>query len=115
MAKASCLVRRPLQSAFLRTSFGALFLSKGTRMTHRILTETTASISQLKRNPMGTVAAGDGLPVAVLNHNKPAFYCVPAKAYEALMDRLDDLELNLIADARLRDGQAPIKVALDEL
>ena len=84
-------------------------------MAHRVLAETTASVSELKRDPMGTVAAGEGLPVAVLNRNEPAFYCVPAKAYEALMDRLEDLELNAIADARLRDGKAPVKVSLDEL
>lgn len=47
-----------------------------------MLAETTASISELKKNPMATVAAGEGLPVAVLNRNEPAFYCVPAKAYE---------------------------------
>jgi antitoxin StbD len=79
------------------------------------LAETTASVSEPKRNPMGTVAAGEGLPVAILNRNEPAFYCVPADAYEALMDRLEDLELNAVADARLRDGKAPIKVSLDEL
>ena len=50
---------------------------------------------------MGTVAAGEGFPVAILNRNEPAFYCVPAHAYEALMDRLEDLELNALADARL--------------
>jgi antitoxin StbD len=84
-------------------------------MTHRVLAETTASVSELKRNPMGTVAAGEGLPVAILNRNEPAFYCVPAAAYEALMERLDDFELDAIADARLRDGKAPVKVGLDEL
>ena len=82
-------------------------------MAHIILAETTASISELKKNPMGTVAAGDGFPVAILNRNEPAFYCVPAKAYEALMDRLEDIELNAIADAR--SGQAEIKVELSEL
>jgi antitoxin StbD len=84
-------------------------------MAHRVLAETTASVSELKRNPMGTVAAGEGLPVAILNRTEPAFYCVPADAYEALMDRLEDLELNAIADARLRDGKVPVKVSLDEL
>jgi antitoxin StbD len=64
---------------------------------------------------MGTVAAGDGFPVAILNRNEPAFYCVPAKAYEALMDKLEDMELNAIADARLHDGKATVKVTLDEL
>lgn len=82
-------------------------------MSHQILTETTASVSELKKNPMGTVAAGEGFPVAILNRNAPAFYCVPAKAYEALMDKLEDLELNAIANARA--GQRVIKVKLDEL
>lgn len=82
-------------------------------MAHIILAETTASVSELKKNPMGTVAAGEGFPVAILNRNEPAFYCVPAKAYEALMDRLEDIELNAIADAR--SGQTEIKVKLNEL
>ena len=86
---------------------------KVTAMTNTVLAETTASVSELKRNPMGTVAAGEGFPVAILNRNEPAFYCVPAKAYEALMDRLDDLELNAIAD--MRAGDAIIPISLDEL
>lgn len=82
-------------------------------MSNLILAETTASVSELKKNPMGTVAAGDGFPVAILNRNAPAFYCVPAQAYEALMDKLEDMELNAIADAR--EGQAVIKISFDEL
>ena len=82
-------------------------------MPHLILAETTASVSELKKNPMGTVAAGEGFPVAILNRNEPVFYCVPAKAYEALMDRLEDIELNAIADAR--QGQTVHKMTLDEL
>ena len=82
-------------------------------MAHRILAATSASVSELKRNPMGTVAAGEGFPVAILNRNEPAFYCVPAKAYEAMLDRLEDLELNAIADAR--EGQTVHKVTLDDL
>ena len=82
-------------------------------MSNLILAETTASVSELKKNPMGTVAAGEGFPVAILNRNAPAFYCVPAKAYEALINKLEDMELNAIADAR--KGQRVIKVKLDEL
>ncbi len=82
-------------------------------MANTILAETTASVSELKKNPMGTVAAGEGFPVAILNHNEPAFYCIPAKAYEALMDKLEDIELNAIADAR--KDQPEIAVTLDEL
>ena len=82
-------------------------------MAHVVLTETTASVSELKKNPMGTVALGEGMPVAILNRNTPVFYCVPAKAYEALMNTLEDLELNAIADAR--QGQDVIPVTLDDL
>lgn len=82
-------------------------------MANVILAETTASVSELKKNPMGTVAAGEGFPVAILNHNEPAFYCIPAKAYEALLDKLEDIELNVIADSR--KDQAEIAVNIDEL
>jgi antitoxin StbD len=82
-------------------------------MAHHLLASVTASVSELKKNPMGTVAAGEGFPVAILNRNEPAFYCVPAKAYEAMLERLEDLELNAIADAR--EGQTIHKVMLDEL
>lgn len=84
-------------------------------MTHQVLAETTASVSELKRNPMATVAAGDGFPVAILNRNEPAFYCIPAKAYEALLNRLEDAELNALTDARLKDGKALVQVSLDDL
>jgi antitoxin StbD len=85
------------------------------QMAHVILMEMTASISELKKNPLATVAAGDGFPVAILNRNEPVFYCVPAKVYVALMDKLEDVELNFIADVRLNDYKRLVRVKLDEL
>jgi antitoxin StbD len=82
-------------------------------MTHVILSTISASVTELKKNPMDTVAAGEGFAVAILNRNEPVFYCVPAKAYEALMERLEDLELNAIAESR--KGQKTIRVAPDDL
>jgi len=82
-------------------------------MAHLILAQTTASVSELKKNPMGTVAAGEGFAVAILNRNEPAFYCVPARTYEALMEKIEDLELNAIADARAR--QPEVDVRIDDL
>ncbi|MBT4087883.1 MAG: plasmid stabilization protein [Deltaproteobacteria bacterium] len=82
-------------------------------MTNTILAETTASITDLKKNPMSVVEQGDGFPVAILNRNRPAFYCIPAEAYEALIDKLEDMELNAIADART--GQKRVRVILDDL
>ncbi len=80
-------------------------------MVSLILTEVTASISELKKDPMGTVAAGEGEAVAILNRNKPAFYCLPAKAYEALMELLEDIELNAISDARKDMPSIPVRLS----
>jgi antitoxin StbD len=82
-------------------------------MAHTILTSTSASVTELKKDPMNTVAAGDGFPIAILNRNEPVFYCIPRKAYEDLMDKLEDLELNAIADARI--GQKSVRLELDDL
>jgi antitoxin StbD len=84
-------------------------------MARLILSDMSASVSELKKHPIRTVAAGGGLPVAILSRNEPAFYCVPAAAYEALLEKLDNIELNAIADQRLNDGQTFIRVSLDEL
>ncbi|MBY0498591.1 MAG: type II toxin-antitoxin system Phd/YefM family antitoxin [Nitrosomonas ureae] len=82
-------------------------------MTHRILAEVSASISELKTNPMKVVASGDGMPIAVLNHNEPAFYCVPAAAYETMMELLDDVELLRIVKERMNEPVT--EVSLDDL
>ena len=78
-----------------------------------ILAETAASLAELKNNPLATVAAGDGFPVAILDHDEPAFYCIPAKAYELLLDKLEDAELAAIVESR--KNQPEIDVAWDEL
>ncbi|NHN36497.1 antitoxin [Pseudomaricurvus alcaniphilus] len=82
-------------------------------MTHVILTEIAASISELKANPMKVIASGKGMPIAVLNRNKPAFYCVPAEAYEAMMDLIEDKELLKLAKSRIKDDS--VKVSMGEL
>jgi len=82
-------------------------------MTTRILAEIAASITELKANPMKVATSASGDPVAVLNRNEPAFYCVPAAAYEILMDRLEDLEL--LAIAAERKHEPSISVNIDDL
>ena len=78
-----------------------------------ILADNSTSISELKKNPMAVVEQADGFPVAVLNRNQPAFYCVPADAYELLMGKLEDVELARIVDARKH--QPEIEVDIDDL
>ncbi len=82
-------------------------------MTTRILAELATSITELKANPMKAIASAHGMPIAVLNRNEPAFYCVPADTYEQLMDRIEDLEL--LAIAKERENDVAIKVSLNDL
>jgi antitoxin StbD len=82
-------------------------------MTYQVLTEVAASISELKANPMKVVASGNGMPIVVLNRNEPAFYCVPAVAYEAMIELLDNVELLKLV--KERQSEESIKVSLDDL
>ena len=82
-------------------------------MPSTILSETAASLLELKNDPLAIVASGDGFPVAILDHDEPAFYCIPARTFETLMDKLEDMELAAIVESR--KSQAEIDVAWDEL
>jgi antitoxin StbD len=82
-------------------------------MPSQVLADVAASVSELKKNHMATVAAGEGFPVAILNHNEPVFYCVPASAYEALMDKLEDMELAALVSERKNEPE--IGMGWDEL
>lgn len=78
-----------------------------------ILAETAASLAELKNNPLATVASGEGFPVVILDHNEPAFYCIPTKAYELLMDKIEDAKLAAIVESRKL--QPEMEVAWNEL
>lgn len=82
-------------------------------MAHKILADMSASISELKKNPMAIAASGEGFPVAILNRNEPAFYCIPAEAWESVLDKLEDIELAKLAKERINKER--VKVSLDEL
>ncbi|CAH2032091.1 type II toxin-antitoxin system Phd/YefM family antitoxin [Trichlorobacter ammonificans] len=79
----------------------------------RIYASSSASISDLKKNPSGIISQAHGEPVAILNHNRPTAYLLPAETFELIMEQLDDLELmRLVRD---RQSEATVKVKLDEL
>lgn len=78
-----------------------------------ILSNKTVSVTELKRNFAEIIKQADDNPVAILNHNRPEAYLLPAAHYERLMAYLEDLE-----DARLvqERTQGPfVEVTLDEL
>jgi antitoxin StbD len=78
-----------------------------------ILAGASISITELKRNPSAVIEAADGESVAVLVHNKPSAYLVPAATYKRLLDRLEDLEL--AEQVRQRKSERRVKVKLDDL
>ncbi|WP_129127983.1 type II toxin-antitoxin system Phd/YefM family antitoxin [Geomonas oryzae] len=79
----------------------------------RIHARTSVSISDLKKNPSGIISQSQGEPVVILNHNRPTAYLVPAAAFEALMEQLDDLDL--VRLVKERESEPSVKVKLDEL
>ena len=80
-----------------------------------ILASSSVGISELKANPSAVLEQSDDRPVAILNRNKPVGYLMSAKAWEAICNQLEDMELRRIAEARLNDGQPTISVSIDEL
>lgn len=80
-----------------------------------VLADFSVSISELKKNPSALLAQASGSPIAVLNHNKPAAYLIPAETYEALMDTIEDYELSRLVEERRGDRDQAITVSLDDL
>ena len=78
-----------------------------------VLADMAVSVSELKKNPSAGLSGAHGGVVAVLNHNRVMGYMVPADVYEAMMERLDDLELAEIV--RARSHETPVPVSLDDL
>lgn len=81
---------------------------------HQILTQQAASITDLKRDPMGIAQASEDGAVAILNRNQPAFYCVTPALFEYFQNLAEDAELGRIAEERLATLD-PVEVSLDDL
>ena len=62
-------------------------------MTNIILCDVTASISELKNDPVATASAGGGYPVASFVPTRPGFYFVAAAGFEKKRVSLDEKDL----------------------
>jgi len=58
----------------------------------RILARTSVSIAELKNDPARIINEAEGAPIAILDHNKPSAYLIPAETYEELMRKFEDFE-----------------------
>ena len=66
-----------------------------------ILSNTSVSVTDLKRSYADIVKFADESAVAILNHNRPEAYLLGAAHYERLMAHMEDLE-----DAKLLQERA---------
>lgn len=80
-----------------------------------ILADVAVSMSEFKKNPAAVLREANARPVAVLNHNKAAFYMVEPKLFEAMMEAIADQELYRKVLARMADKAQAVEVDLDEL
>jgi antitoxin StbD len=80
-----------------------------------ILASFSASISELKKNPTALLNKAEGETIAILNHNLPTAYLVPADVYELLMDKLEDYELGKTVKDRQAEKPLAVEVSLDDL
>ncbi len=81
----------------------------------QILSDYSVSISELKKNPSSLIEESHGSAIAVLNHNKPTAYLVPADTYEKMMELLSDIKLSSIVTTRLKDIDEAIEVNINDL
>lgn len=80
-----------------------------------IYADYSISMSEFKRNPAQVLRTAGEKPVAVLNHNRPAFYMITPKLFEFLVEELSDRELVEIARQRLALKDSAIEVDIDQV
>jgi len=82
---------------------------------NKIYSNYSVSISELKKNPSAVLKDAGGESVAILNHNKPTAYLIPADLYGILMEMADDYNLAEIVKERQKEKDKAITVSIDEL
>ncbi|HEY8707371.1 MAG TPA: type II toxin-antitoxin system Phd/YefM family antitoxin [Burkholderiaceae bacterium] len=80
-----------------------------------IFSDVTISMSEFKKNPAAVLREAHNRPVAVLNHNKAAFYMVEPALFEAMLEALADQELHRKVLARMNERAQAIEVDIDEI
>ena len=80
-----------------------------------IFADYSVSMSEFKKNPAQVLRTAGEKPVAVLNHNRAAFYMVEPHLFEALLEELADQDLYRKAASRLAEKARAIEVDIDDL
>ncbi len=80
-----------------------------------VLANCSASVSELKKNPSALIEMAEGEPIAILNHNKPTAYLIPAETYKTLIEKIEDIQLGLLVKKRQNKKISAVEIRLDEL
>ncbi|TWJ18882.1 type II toxin-antitoxin system prevent-host-death family antitoxin [Geobacter argillaceus] len=80
-----------------------------------IYADLSVSMSEFKKNPAQVLRTAGEKPVAILNHNRPAFYMVTPKIFEALVEALADRELTELVRHRLAQKDQAVEVDIDTI
>jgi antitoxin StbD len=80
-----------------------------------IYSDVTISMSEFKKNPAAVLRDAKSKPVAVLNHNKAAFYMIEPALFEALLEDLSDQDLHRTVLSRLNERARAIEVDIDAI
>lgn len=78
-----------------------------------IYSDKTVSMSEFPKNPAAVLREAKNRPVAVLNHNKPAFYMVEPKLFEAMLEEIGDAELRRTVMARMSERASAVEADID--
>jgi antitoxin StbD len=77
--------------------------------------DVTISMSEFKKNPAAVLREAKNRPVAVLNHNKAAFYMIEPALFEAMLEELSDQQLGRTVLARMSERAQAIEVDIDAI
>ena len=80
-----------------------------------IYADYTVSMSDFKRNPAQVLRTAGEKPVAVLNHNRPAFYMITPKLFEAFVEEMAGREFVGLVRQRLALKDTAIEVDIDQI
>jgi len=84
-------------------------------MMDTIFADYSISMSEFKKNPAQVLRTAGEKPVAILNHNRPAFYMATPKLFEALVEELADRDLVELVRKRLARKDTAIAVDVDQI
>ena len=80
-----------------------------------IYSDFTVSMSEFKKNPAAVLRDAKSKPVAVLNHNKAAFYMVEPTLFKALLEEFSDQDLYHTVLSRMSERSRAIEVDIDAI